>query len=99
MRSFTIESVYSGKSKLKYSGGRFMSDMPMSAAKKALSQVCQTYKKPGVCSYVITIKETTQGSKNKSYSYRVSRKKDLKEVMLKNGETITFKYITKAKSV
>ena len=76
-----------------------MSKTPMGAAKKAFSQVCQNKRKPGICSYTVTVRETTQGSAKKEYTYKVNRRYDPTDVTLKNGEVITFKYVTKAKSV
>lgn len=100
MRSFTVESVKTTKgSNVNKFGGRYLSDLPVDAAKKAYSQICKTYRKSGVCSYIITIRETTQGSLKKMYSYRIKRKKNPVDVMLKNGETIEFKYSVMAKSV
>lgn len=97
MRSFTVISVHRAGKKLDYSGGRFISDAPHLAAKKVFSQACETKGKRG-CILTIKIRETTQGSKKKEFSYKVSRKYDPIEVEI-DGETIEFKYVNKVKSI
>lgn len=98
MRSFTIDSIKTSKSTLRFSGGRYMSDTPMGAAKKAFSQACSAKSKSKACSFTVTIQETTQNSAKKMYTYKVTRKYNPVDVTLKNGEMITFKYQVKAKS-
>lgn len=96
-RSFTIDSVRYGDKKLRFSGGRYISDTPAAAAKKAFSKVCQARNIKGRCSMKIVIHETTAGSNKKVYSYKVSRKSDYHEVE-RDGEIIVYKYSIKVKS-
>ena len=89
-RSFTI----TGKS-----GGRYISKTPAGAAKKAFTQKCKKSNKKGVCSFDITLKETTQGSKNKTYKYKIKRTKlktPLKVKLGKNDVIIKFKVSSKS---
>lgn len=97
MRSFTIHEIKdsTGK-KLKYDGGRFVSSNPSSAAKKAFSSYNKH--KENKRSLIINIKETTQNSSHKNYTYKVSKQKSNIERELPNGEIIKYKYITKVKS-
>ena len=89
-RSFTV----SGKS-----GGRYISKTPAGAAKKAFTQKCKKTNKKGVCSFEITLRETTQGSKQKVYKYKIKRTKlktPLKVKFGKNDVTIKFKVSAKS---
>lgn len=98
MRSFTIDGVYKKCSKLRFKGGRYISDTPLSAVKKCFSNIQQHYGKKASKIYDIHIKETTQGSEHKVYKYRVRRIDSPTEVE-KDGKIITFKYKTKVKSL
>lgn len=96
-RSFTVDSVYNtlGR-KLKFEGGRYMSDIPSNAVRKAFSQISQNMK--GRVTLEIHLKETTQNSLHKIYKYKVRRiKKETKVVI--NGNPIVYKYITKVKAI
>ena len=96
-RSFTVEAIYkAGGAKSRISGGRYISSTPSGAAKKAFSKAVKNTK--NVKSLELHIRETTSGSKHKTYKYRVSRKKENKEVE-RGGETITYKYTVKAKTI
>jgi hypothetical protein len=99
MRSFTIAKVVksSDKSKIDYEGGRFKSDTPIAAAKKAYAKV-HGFMEGKVRSMKIVIKETTRGSDHKEYKYRVSRKLQKKNVT-RGGTDITYTYKTKIKSI
>lgn len=96
-RSFTIESVQRGNRRLRFNGGRYISDSPMAAAKKAFSKACQYDSAKGKCSMVIAIRETTAGSSHKTYEYKASRVVENKQVE-RNGEIITYRYATKIHS-
>ena len=93
-RSFTVVKVTDvhgskkGKANL---GGRFVSSTPMSAAKKAVSQICRASSIKGRCTLIVTIRETTQGSSKNEYTYKVSRIHDPVTVE-RNGEEITYNY-------
>ncbi|NBU33709.1 hypothetical protein EB118_05345 [bacterium] len=98
-RSFTVESVYRSGTRKSFSGGRYISDTPSGAAKKAFSQAYKSLRdKSGRVSLEINIRETTRGSLGKTFSYRVTRVYDPVEVYRK-GELITYDYTTKIKSL
>lgn len=98
-RSFTVDSVYntSGR-KINFQGGRYMSDIPSNAARKAFSQISQTQNMKGRVSLVIHLRETTQNSKHNIYKYKVKRVKKETKVII-DGNTIVYKYITKVKAL
>jgi hypothetical protein len=97
MRSFTVVSVHKAGRKVSYTGVRFISEAPHLAAKKVFSQACTT-KGKSACTMLIVIRETTQGSKKKEYTYKVSRKYSPVEVELPNGDIVEYKYTLKVKS-
>lgn len=97
-RSFTIESVKRGNKSIKIDGGRYLSESPMAAAKKAFSQACRFEGAKGKCSMTISIKETTAGSNKKIYTYKASRVIENKQVE-RDGIMINYKYATKIHSV
>jgi hypothetical protein len=99
-RSFTIVNVTDSKGKKKGKvnlGGRFISSTPAGAARKAGSQICKNTTVKGRCSLVITVKETTQGSKNKEFSYKFTRVYEPVTVN-HNGVEVTHNYKTIVKA-
>lgn len=96
-RSFTVDNVYtrSGK-KLEFTGGRYMSEIPSNAVKKAFSQISQNMK--GKFTLEIHLRETTQNSSRKIYKYKVSRKYQPSKVQIAD-KTIIYKYIIKVKAM
>ncbi len=98
-RHFTIEAAYnSNGNKVRYHGGRYTSSTPSGAAKKAFSQISKHMRKKGKLSLEIHIRETTQNSAHKTFSYKVRQIRSEQEVE-RDGELITFKYIIKAKAI
>jgi len=95
-RSFTIDSIYKRGRKIGYKDGRFLSSTPAGAARKAFSHASRGMK--GRVSLEVHMRETTQGSKHKVYSYKISRIHDPITVTI-NGDDITYKYQTKVKSM
>ena len=96
-RSFTVDSVYhSSGRKLRFKGGRYMSEFPSNAARKAFSKISQSMS--GRVSLEVHIRETTQNSKHKIYKYKITRINKPTEVTIGN-QTILHKYITKIKSL
>ena len=65
-RSFTLVSV-KGKSD-KISENRFVSSNPSGAARKMFTRLCRDKSIKGVCSFEISLKETTQGSSDKVFT-------------------------------
>lgn len=97
MRHFTIEAIYNTSgNKLKHSGGRFTSNTPSEAARKAFSQALKHTRNNK--SLEIHLRETTQGSLHKTYTYKVKRVSQPTEVEI-NGEIITYQYTTKVKAI
>ena len=82
MRSFTVSNVTKhGGCSTKYNAGRFISRTPAGAAKKAFNQFCRQKNIKGVCTLFVTVKETTQESKHKEFTYKCSRQKLAKAVI------------------
>ena len=73
---------------------RYISSSPKAAAKKALTTLCSRKSIHGKCTLIITVKETTNDSHKKSYTYKVTRTKLDKPIVLANG--VTFHYKTSA---
>lgn len=97
MRSFTVETAKKTRGKAQiFTGGRYISETPIGAVKKAFSQIHQA--KPSVTSAIIVVRETTRDSKKKQYTYRVTRKAQ-KTIVEIDGQEIVFHYTTKVKSV
>ena len=81
--------------------GRYVSNDPMSAAKKAFSNLCSRKAIHGECAMYITVEEVSRGSKGKQYTYKLHKHtlKKPRVVTLANGNTITFKHETTAKAL
>jgi hypothetical protein len=97
-RSFTVVSIYRTGRKLKTTGGRYISTTPSGAAKKAFSQYYRNHKRSGRYSLDIHLRETTQGTPNKIFKYRVSKVQEPTTVV-KDGQSIHYEYKVKIKSV
>ena len=83
LRSFTIVNIAKhGGCKTKFHAGRYLSRTPAAAARKAFNAHCRTKRIRGVCTLVVTMKETTKDSKKKMYSYKLNRRK-LKEPVIR----------------
>ena len=98
MRSFTVEAIYKAGKKSRISGGRYISETPSGAAKKAFSQAYRHMNSKGRLTLEVHVRETTQGSAHKTFKYKVAKKNESTEVEI-NGETIVFKYQTKTKAI
>lgn len=99
-RSFTIKNISSNKKIKSKLNGRYISKSPINAAKKALNHECRESKIKGVCTFNITIKETTEGSKKNEYTYKVKRSKLKKPLKInKGGVDIIINYKTNAKMI
>lgn len=98
-RSFTVSTVYRGGNEItSVIGGRYLSDTPSSAARKAFSMAIRSIKPDGRISLEIHLKETTQVSDKKVYKYKVSKKN--KNTNIKVGDKeIMYKYTTTVKSL
>ncbi len=97
-RTFTIEAVYKNGHKIRFDGGRYISDTPSSAARKAFTQAYRHTKTKGKLSLELHIRETTQNSSHKTYKYKVSRLQNPTEASWL-GENVVFKYTTKVKAI
>lgn len=98
MRSFTIEGIYNSGKKVKYDGGRFMSETPSRAAAKAFNKACKFANKKGRAVMIVKLRETTQGSPKKTFNYKVARIKEPREIV-RDGRTIVYMYTTKVRSI
>ncbi len=99
-RSFTVESVnkLKGNKKVDYSDGRFLSESPSLAAKKAFTKAYHSLNAKGPLTLKIKIRETTQNSARKSYHYKVSRVPEKSQIN-RDGQLITYHFKTKVKSI
>jgi hypothetical protein len=96
-RSFTLVAVgdIHGKAKGKKNiGGRFVSSTPAGAARKAFARVCRESAIRGQCTLMVTIQETTRGSKGKMYHYKGKRMVQDRTVM-RDGVKVNYHYTTK----
>lgn len=80
MRSFTLVDVRNvdgcaTKFKVRGSTGRFLSRTPVSAALKAFNGLCAKKNIKGQCAFLITVRETTEGSAKKEFTYHCTQKK------------------------
>ena len=101
-RSFTVmDASKHGGCSTKFVGGRYVSRNPFGAAKKAFSELCRVKNIRGVCSLVISIKETTEGSNGKVFTYKLNRMKLKDPIIRLEGTKNEFKimYVVKGKSV
>ena len=100
-RSFTIVKIISkGKKRCAdKEGGRYISTSPVGAARKVFTRAVRDAKICGVCSATIIVKETTAGSKDKHFQYKIKKTKLKTPIkMMRNGEEVEIKFETKAKS-
>jgi hypothetical protein len=100
-RSFmVVDAGKHGGCKTKFKSGLYKSRNPAAAAKKAFKELCRVKRIRGVCTLVITIKETTQGSTKKAFSYRLRRHKLKVPKVIKIGNTeVVYEYESTAKAV
>ena len=97
-RSFTIVSIIkSSGAKIAYKDGRFMGESPSQISRKVFSHA-NRHCKTKCNSMKITLRETTQNSAKKEYTYQVKKVKD--ETTVDLGKTqVTFGFTTKVKSL
>jgi hypothetical protein len=101
LRSFTVvDAGKHGGCKTKFRGGLYKSRNPAAAAKKAFKELCRVKRIRGVCTLVITIRETTQDSNKKAFSYRLHRHKLKVPKVIKIGNSeVVYEYESSAKAV
>ena len=98
-RSFTIDKIINANgNRIRFDGGRYLSQTPSGAARKAFSQAYRHMKAKGRLSLEIHIRETTNGSARKIFMYKVRRVAQETEREI-NGEIITYSYVTKVKAI
>lgn len=100
-RSFTVVDARRvdgcpTKFKVKGNTGRYLHNNARGACKKAFSSLCKIKRIRGQCALVITMKETTQGSAGKEFTYKLRREKLETPIVLGYR---TYKYETVVKSV
>ena len=101
-RSFTVERVGKhGSCKTKGRGGRFVNKTPAGAARKAFSEFCRTKRIKGICTLIVTMRETTNGHSGKLYTYKLNRMKLRQPIIRLEGTPKEFvvEYSSKIKSV
>ena len=101
-RSFTVVNATKHDGCLtKFKEGRYISSSPFGAAKKAFTELCRVKNIKGVCTFIITVQETTEGSNKKKFSYKLNRKKLAKPIIRLKGTKNEFliHYETTGKSV
>lgn len=96
-RFFTVDALYKAGKRLRTNGGRYTGATPATAAKKAFSQYFRKHKS-SKSALEVHIRETTRGSSDKIFKYKVSKVKSPSEVV-RSGETIVYTYITKIRSI
>ena len=101
LRSFTVidaRHVDSCKTKFLVRGdsGRYLNRNPAAAAKKAFGQLCRLKKIRGQCAMYISVRETTQNSNTRVFTYKLNRKKLPEPVIIAGSKR---EYVTKIKSV
>ena len=97
-RSFTIDAIYKKGHKIRFDGGRYLSETASGAARKAFSQAVRYLGISGRLSLEIHMRETTQSSNHKTYKYRVTRVNQDTEVE-RSGQTFIYTYATKVRSL
>lgn len=77
MRTFTVVGAYTAKGcKTKFrTGTTYTAQKPAQAASKAFTELCRVKRIRGVAAYYVVIREKTQGSAKKEYSYLLHRNK------------------------
>ena len=83
-RTFKMVDIEGGKP---LEGDRYYTGAPSSAARKAFNKWCKE-KKLKKCKKTFTMKESTKGSKNKTYSYVGQRKKLAQPKEIKRNDTV-----------
>ena len=97
-RSFTLVKVIKKDGcPTKFRPGRYESKTAHGAASKAFSQLCRVKKIRGVCTLIVTVQETTQGSAKKEFTYKFKREKLAKPITLKTKKGSTYKILHKNK--
>jgi hypothetical protein len=100
-RSFTVIDVTDPRYRISKSasiGGRFLSNTPAGAAKKAAQKACQFSGVNGPYSFQITIQEKTRGSHGNIYRYSVQRERSNRTVF-RAGQEIVFGFEIKVHSL
>lgn len=78
------------ESDIDFTGGRYKSNIPSNAAKKAANRMFRTTNKK---SLTFVIRQTTHGTDKKLYKYRAHRKElDKPYVVVIKGKEIVYKY-------
>ena len=77
MRTFTVIGAFTAKGcKTKFRDGTtYTAKKPAQAASKAFTELCRVKRVRGVAAYYVVLREKTQGSAKKEYSYLLHRNK------------------------
>jgi hypothetical protein len=101
LRSFTVvDAGKHGGCKTKFRGGVYKSRNARDAAKKAFRELCRVKRIRGVCTLILTLRETTQGSPKKAFSYKLRRHKLKVPKVIKLGNTeVVYEYESTATAI
>jgi hypothetical protein len=82
----------------RYTAGK--SGGPRSAASKAFSQLCRVKNIKGQCTFYVTVAETSRGSSDKEFTYKLKREKLSAPLTIGEGDSArVIEYQTTAKSM
>jgi len=101
LRSFEVVRVVNHEGcETKFNkNSRLVGRNPAGAARKVLSNLCSRKDTRNRCTFVICVRETTQGSNHKEYMYKCKREKLAKPLVIKRGkEEVKIMYRTTSKS-
>ena len=76
--------------------GVYLGSTPAQAAMKTLRRLCDVKRIKGACTLVVTIRETTQESKHKEFTYKIRREKRDDPVVLENRTPFEYNTIIKS---
>lgn len=90
-RSFSVVNVQNVDGcPTKFREGRYKSVSPLGAAKKAFSGLCNVKNIKGKCTFIVSMRETTQGSNKKEFTYRLQRTRLANPLVMFEGQPNEF---------
>ena len=91
-RTFTLVSAKFRGRAYTVDAGRYVSQTPVGAAKKAFRIFTHSKRARGPITAGIEVRETTQGSAAKHFFYKVQRKTSTQEPIERGNELVEFRY-------
>lgn len=89
LRSFKLVTINNRKA---IKPQKSLSRTPSQAASKMFSHYCTRLNKKAKCSTTLSLQETTRGSEKKVYRYNAQRAWNKRQVTLKNGTTLKYRF-------